>query len=214
MLSAAQTEKIATRYINPHLADLHGDVVARWQRRYPTMDLASDMLENPRLADRITREIAGDPLDITQDELTATEIFQPMSALMLLGADRVAQAVGIAWHRQSVLDWITWNTLTQKAPGVSLQEARLALDAVSDKTRRASGAPQQVDPDLTFQTVVSTGQRLIGMWRVQQPVKIVVRLDLFAPTTPQKPQPHAAEFVQDVTTALLAHHGEEPANDS
>jgi len=197
------TLSAAARFIRPGIADLHADAITRWKGRYPSLLLATEMLDNPRLTDRIVCEIAGDPLDLEDEELAQSAMFQPIAALITHGVDKVAQITGMAWHRPTVIDWVTWNQLGDLAPDMTLQDARLAINAASEATRAAAGAPKQSEDGLTGDDVTQTGHRLLGMWQVSLPVKVAVRLKLFAKTVSSRPHPVAEEFVHEVTVSML-----------
>lgn len=201
------TEQIMTvdsavaQFAEPVLASLRPELIDTWKSSFTDQALADALLANPRLSSRIVTEICASVGQTAEAEPPSSGFRETIGAILVHGEIEFARLLGCVWFRQSILEWVTWNTLSEHLPEVELSAARRALMAVTADAVREAGAPMDVAEDLSDPMVLKQGLICLSAWRQSLPTALGQRLTLFLKVKPAITDPRRAELV-----TMLAHN--------
>lgn len=197
---AVDPERALEAFFNPSLGRLRVAQLQSWGEAFGDDTLSDGILSNPRLEQRILKQIIP---DCRRDDIAGTANEGPLSLMLSDQRDHFVLMLGMAWHSASILEWVTWNQLGTKLPQVTLAQARQAVQAVDPQRRKAAGAKRKADPNLTATMIRQTGTDLLNAWASALPSEVSVRLDLFVKVSQVTPHPAKVGFVQDVAHTIL-----------
>lgn len=187
-------------FTSPVLGQLRASKLQDWADQFGDETLGDGILSNPRLERRVLKSLLP---PLPSEDLDDKPEAKVLSLLMSDKREYFELFLGMAWCHASVLEWVTWNMLSQKLPGLSLKEARIAVTAVPSKTRESAGAPRVPDADLDEVQLRVSGNDLVHCWANGVSEELKGRLDMFLPIRAAKPHPAKSAMVHKVAETTL-----------
>ncbi|MEM6941347.1 MAG: hypothetical protein AAF943_17955 [Pseudomonadota bacterium] len=192
------------RFRSPSPDTIRASVLTQWLNSWPDPLLAEEMMSNERVATRMFEKMCDDLGAPSKVGTLSAESEKVIGCLMTFDAPAFALRVGAAFHRATVLNWLTWNTLGQHVPALDIADLRPLLSQVSAQLSQSAGAPATAQQDLSAAQIEEDGQSCIGAWITGQPPAIFGRLSLFC-DVPQGPLNFGkAALVQKVAEIMTA----------
>jgi len=190
-------------FAKPKLSDFRISLLEDWKADFADDVLAGELVENPRLANRVAKEVCGSLDQPLHLEGPVDSERHTIAALMHHGSDRVSELAGCIWYRPTVLDWITWNNLSENLPEMDIGLLRVCFRSVPIDLARTCGAPAEIFKDLTQEMLVEAGQACLSAWLLEAPHSISSRLSLFIEPQSDGDSLQGAEIIRALAPCLV-----------
>jgi len=191
-------------FSRPDLSTYRSEVLDDWAKEVRSPDLREAMLANPRLQNRLAARVSETAPLPEIDDLAGSPDFPVIAVILTKGAPVLARAVGLAWHRSTIMAWITWNQLGENLPGVSFEEARASILCVSEKLALENHLPQSPMPKLNEEDLETFGLALLDVWLATLPQDLANRVMLFSELAPAKPHAGRAGLVRAIAQMIIS----------
>lgn len=182
--------------------DILPGTLAKWGTMFVDDELRQGILDNPRLRGRIISEIMLDAPTVYPDDVLDTPDQAVITMLMNGQKAELVQAIGMAMHRPTIVDWVTWNTL-----GKNMADAQPTLVRAVIAADMPAGADDTdtIDPDLTQDYVLEEGATVLAAWAAGLEKPLLTRLRYFIDLEADVASRWASTYVQDVAFAVWEH---------
>ena len=195
-------------FAGPTLGAVRPDLRAAWGASLGDEALGAAVLGNPRLSERVAADIlrsAGLGAEGPgPDDLDGADA-ACLGRLLAHGPLRLAWLAGCAWHRATVLDWLTWRATGERLPDLTRAEILLAAGAAAGLAPETD-MPAASDPDLAASEVLTDGFLCLAAWRASLDAPLRERLRVFSAA--RLPAPDGARGRAAVLRAVVAAQAE------
>ena len=173
-----QIEEYLKIYSDPKIEHLRPAVKEAWGRHFGDPELRDGILANPRLSRRIMQDIF-DCLDLAETDKNLPSEFSHVTGLLLAGkSSSLISALGVAYYRSTVIDWLSWNSAPVKIPGCDLTRAGQIVMHLDPDVVSAAQIPASVFASLDQHDFGAAGQRCLNAWYATLPEAVFNRLSL------------------------------------
>lgn len=193
------------KFLRPEIEDIRADIVFRWKAKFGDETLSDEIFENPRLKPRLIAAICASRKQPRERSVPVREDGDVVAALIVHGSQTVAEMVGCLCHRKVVMDWVTWNQLSERMPQVDLALLRHCLRRGKDLPLESGFGVRGAQP--SYEHILRMGKQGLSGWRRQAAPELVKRLNLFVTLPPPASFTKEAEILRLLAPVLLEAQG-------